>query len=86
MQDLCTTSTLFVWLISHQPTVLFSQNKSAISNQSTVLFSQNKSAPAINHQPTEQAVHPWYRNLEEKFAELQIPSYFRNIAYTIFFS
>jgi hypothetical protein len=26
---------LFVWLISHQPTVLFSQNKSATSNQSS---------------------------------------------------
>jgi hypothetical protein len=45
---------LFVWLISHQPAVLFSQNKPATSNQPTVLFSQNKSAPAINHQPNEQ--------------------------------
>jgi hypothetical protein len=44
---------LFVWLISHQPSVLFSQKKSAISNQPTVLFSQNKPAPAISHQPTE---------------------------------
>jgi hypothetical protein len=26
------TIALFVWLISHQPAVLFSQNKSAISN------------------------------------------------------
>jgi hypothetical protein len=32
--------TLFVWLISHPP---------------TVLFSQNKSAPAVSHQPNEQA-------------------------------
>jgi hypothetical protein len=47
--------TLFVWLISHQPTVLFSQNKSATSNQPTVLFFQNKPAPAISHQPNEQA-------------------------------
>jgi hypothetical protein len=47
---------LFAWLISHQPAVLFSQNKSATSNQPAVLFSQNKPAPAINHQPTEQAV------------------------------
>jgi hypothetical protein len=39
---------LFVWLISHQPAVLFSQNKSAISNQPAVLFSQNKSAPATS--------------------------------------
>jgi hypothetical protein len=35
------TIALFAWLISHQP---------------TVLFSHNKSAPAINHQPNEQAV------------------------------
>jgi hypothetical protein len=62
---------LFAWLISHQPAVLFSHNKSATShqpavlfshnksatsNQPAVLFSHNKSAPAISHQPTEQAV------------------------------
>jgi hypothetical protein len=47
---------LFAWLISHQPAVLFSQNKSATGNQPAVLFSQNKPAPAISHQPTEQAV------------------------------
>jgi hypothetical protein len=47
---------LFAWLISHQPAVLFSQNKSATSNQPAVLFSQNKSAPVISHQPNEQAV------------------------------
>jgi hypothetical protein len=41
---------LFVWLISHQPAVFFSQNK-----QQAVLFSQNKSAPAISHQSNEQA-------------------------------
>jgi hypothetical protein len=46
---------LFAWLISHQPAVLFSHNKTATSNQPAVLFSQNKSAPAISHQPTEQA-------------------------------
>jgi hypothetical protein len=46
---------LFAWLISHQPAVLFSQNKPATNNQPTVLFSQNKPAPAISHQPTEQA-------------------------------
>jgi hypothetical protein len=45
---------LFAWLISHQPAVLSSQNKSATSNQPAVLFCQNKSAPAISHQPTEQ--------------------------------
>jgi hypothetical protein len=32
------TSTLFVWLISHQPAVLFSQNKPATSNEPTILF------------------------------------------------
>jgi hypothetical protein len=33
---------LFVWLISHQPTVLFSQNKSATSNQPIqYILSQN---------------------------------------------
>jgi hypothetical protein len=47
---------LVAWLISHQPTVLFSHNKPATSNQPAVLFSQNKPAPAISHQPTEQAV------------------------------
>jgi hypothetical protein len=46
---------LFAWLISHQPAVLFSQNKSATSNQPTVLFFQNKPAPAVSHQPNEQA-------------------------------
>jgi hypothetical protein len=48
---------LFVWLISHQPAVLFSQNKSATSNQPIVLFSQNKSAPAISHQLNEHAAY-----------------------------
>jgi hypothetical protein len=47
---------LFAWLISHQPTVLFSHNKSATNNQPAVLFSQNKPAPAISHQPNEQAL------------------------------
>jgi hypothetical protein len=45
----------FVWVIFHQPAVLFSQNKPAISNQPAILFSQNKPAPAISHQPNEQA-------------------------------
>jgi hypothetical protein len=49
-------SALFVWLISHQPAVLFSQNKPAASNQPTIFFSQNKSASATSHQPNEQAV------------------------------
>jgi hypothetical protein len=46
---------LFVRLISQQPAVLFSQNKPATSNQPAVLSSQNKSAPAISHQPNEEA-------------------------------
>jgi xanthine/CO dehydrogenase XdhC/CoxF family maturation factor len=49
------TIALFAWLISHQPAVLFSQNKPATSNQTAVLFSQNKPAPAISHQPNKQA-------------------------------
>jgi hypothetical protein len=48
---------LFVRLISHQPTVLFSQNKPVTSNQQTVLFSHNKSAPAISYQPNEHTVN-----------------------------
>jgi hypothetical protein len=43
--------------LAYQPTLLFSQNKSATSNQPAVLFSQNKSAPATSHQPNEQ--DPW---------------------------
>jgi hypothetical protein len=51
---------MFVWFISHQPAVLFSQNKSATSNQPTVFFSQNKSAPAISHQPNESSyIYSW---------------------------
>jgi hypothetical protein len=50
---------VFVWLITHQPPVLFSQNKPATSNQSAVLFSQNKPAPTITHQPNEQTEIPY---------------------------
>jgi flagellar basal body-associated protein FliL len=39
---------MFVWLISHQPAVFFSQNKPTSSNQAAVIFSQNKSAPATS--------------------------------------
>jgi hypothetical protein len=46
------THNLFVWLISHQSAVLFSQNKPVTSNQPTVLFSHNKSAPATSHTHT----------------------------------
>jgi hypothetical protein len=43
--------------LAYQPParVLFSHNKPATNNQPAVLFSQNKPAPAISHQPTEQA-------------------------------
>jgi hypothetical protein len=50
-------NSLFVRLISHQPAVLFSQNKPATINQPAVLFSHSKSAPAISHQPNEQTVN-----------------------------
>jgi hypothetical protein len=46
---------LFVWLISHQPAILLSQNKPDTNNQPTVVFSQNKPASATNHQPNEHA-------------------------------
>jgi hypothetical protein len=48
-------TSLFAWLISHRLAVLFSQNKPTTRNQPAVLFSQNKQAPAISHQPNEQA-------------------------------
>jgi hypothetical protein len=48
---------LFAGLISHQPAVLFSRNKPATINQPAVLFYRNKPAPAISHQPNEQAGH-----------------------------
>jgi hypothetical protein len=44
---------MLAWFISHQPAVLFSQNKPATSQR---YFSQTKSAPAISHQPNKQAV------------------------------
>jgi hypothetical protein len=40
------TDDLFAWLIGHQSTALFSENKGATST-----FSQNKLAPTTNHQP-----------------------------------
>jgi hypothetical protein len=49
------TVATFAWLISHQPAVLFSQNKLAIINQRTVFFSQNKPASVISNQPNEHA-------------------------------
>jgi hypothetical protein len=59
----CKSYVMFVWLISHQASVLFSQNKPVISNQPILPFSQNKSTPDINHQPNEQTdrskEHSW---------------------------
>jgi hypothetical protein len=51
---------LLAWAVNSNacmlgPAVLFSQNKPATNNQPAVLFSQNKPAPAISHQPNEQA-------------------------------
>jgi hypothetical protein len=48
-------NTLFAWLISHQPTILFPQNKPATSNQPPVLFSQNKPASATSQTNMPQA-------------------------------
>jgi hypothetical protein len=67
---------LFVRLISHQPAVLFSHNKPATSNQPAVLFSQNKSAPAISHQPNEQAL---------ALGEHEMPDINDKIAWLVFF-
>jgi hypothetical protein len=53
--SIVTAGSMFARLITHQPSVLFSQNKPVTSNQPAVLFSQNKPAPAISHQPTEHA-------------------------------
>jgi hypothetical protein len=69
---------LFVWLISHQPAVLFSQNKPATSNQPAVLFSQSKSAPAISHQPNEQAA----RRSKLNASFLKVP--YKQVLYTWF--
>jgi hypothetical protein len=52
------TRSLFAWLISHQPALLFSHNKSPTSNQPAVRFSRNKPGPAISHRPNEQAADP----------------------------
>jgi hypothetical protein len=54
----CPTRALFAWLISHQPIVLFSQNKPATSNQqpaNSTFLSEQISTSAISHQPNEQA-------------------------------
>jgi hypothetical protein len=39
---------MFTWPISHQPAILFSQNKPATSNQPALLLSQNKSVSATS--------------------------------------
>jgi hypothetical protein len=52
---------LFAWLISHQPTVLFSQNKPATSNQpepaSSTLLSEQTST---SHQPPANRTGCWF--------------------------
>jgi hypothetical protein len=65
---------LFVWLISHQLAVLFSQNKPAITNQPAVFFSQNKPTPAISHQPNEQAVRSRCPTASQSAPKLQWPA------------
>jgi hypothetical protein len=58
--------------LAYQPAVLFSQNEPATSNQPTVLFSQNKPAPAISHQPTEQAADPnWVNAMHEELENFE---------------
>jgi hypothetical protein len=55
---------LFAWLISHQPAVLFSQNKPATSNQPAVLLSEQIST---SHQPPAKRTGWWfdpYRKLD----------------------
>jgi hypothetical protein len=47
--------TLFAWLINHQSSVFFSENKST-TNNTAVLFSQNKLAPTTDHQPNQHTV------------------------------
>jgi hypothetical protein len=44
--------TLFVWLMSHRPAVLFSHNKPVISNQPAVLYFRTN-----QHQPSEHAAN-----------------------------
>jgi hypothetical protein len=62
----------FRWLISHQPIILFSQNKPVTSNQLVVLFSQNKPTQVISHQPSEQAGIPVVCSLALMATWLQI--------------
>jgi hypothetical protein len=46
---------LFVWLFSHQPALLFSQNKPAISQQYFPLTTNQHQPSATCHRPNEQA-------------------------------
>jgi hypothetical protein len=48
------SSALLVWLISHQPAVLFSHNKPATSNQPAVRFLSEQIS--TSHQPNGQTV------------------------------
>jgi hypothetical protein len=69
--------TLSIWLINHQPAILFSRNKPATSNQPAILFSQNKSAPAISHQLNEQLDYHSSKNVDWTQGEIFLKQKFR---------
>jgi hypothetical protein len=54
--------------LAYQPPTssTFLSQQLATSNQPAVLFSQNKSAPAISHQPNEQAALTIFHELLQK--------------------
>jgi hypothetical protein len=45
------STVLIAWLISHQPAILFSQNKPVTNNHPAVLLSRNKPTLATGYQP-----------------------------------
>jgi hypothetical protein len=53
--DIAGASALFVWLISHQPAVLFSKQTSHQQPASSTFLSEQTSTRAISQQPNEQA-------------------------------
>jgi hypothetical protein len=56
--------------LAYQPPASSTFLSEQTSNQPAVLFSQNKSAPAISHQPTEQALSP--QLLESTYGQLSV--------------
>jgi hypothetical protein len=56
---------MFAWLISHQPAVLFSHNKSATSNQPAVFFSQNKPATSQTNRLMSLDPSRFFKELQE---------------------